>query len=155
MTKKEHAKVLAALEAVAPEEPINQDEQGGCVWCGGTPLGSPYGYATSDRTHHEKDCGWVLARDAIAIMRKEPQGWVGVPSKPTTAMLRPFYACPPDELELAWDAMLAITGVQAKTEPISDAELKQMWIDAVCEAHTHDTAEAYEIFAAALLEKAR
>ena len=41
------------------------------------------------------------------------------------------------------------------TEPISDADLKQMWIDAVCEAHTHDVAEAYEIFAAALLERAR
>ena len=76
MTPEQHAIVLAALETVAPEEPINQDEQGGCVWCGGTPPGEMYGYATSDRTHHDKDCGWVLAREAIAIMRKaaEPTG---------------------------------------------------------------------------------
>lgn len=33
---------------------------------------------------------------------------VTVPEKPTEAMLRPFYNCQPDELEIAWAAMIAI-----------------------------------------------
>lgn len=46
---------------LAPEEPINQDEQGGCVWCGGTG-GTTYGYAGADPADHLGDCPWVKAR---------------------------------------------------------------------------------------------
>lgn len=43
-------------------------------------------------------------------------GLAQVPVEPTEAMLRPFYACPPDELKLAWMAMLKIVEVQARRE---------------------------------------
>lgn len=50
------------LEKLAPHDPINQDEMGGCVWCAGTPPGDEYGYAGRDITHHKPDCPWVKAR---------------------------------------------------------------------------------------------
>lgn len=50
------------LEKLAPHEPINQDEMGGCVWCGKSPPGDNYGYAQRDLTHHDADCPWVQAR---------------------------------------------------------------------------------------------
>lgn len=38
-----------------------------------------------------------------------PDEWQLIPRKPHEAMLRPFYECPPDELDLAYQAMLAIS----------------------------------------------
>lgn len=59
--------LIAALErfAVPPEEVPNQDEQGGCVYCGGHPPREWYGYATKVE-HHEPDCEWLYARAALA-----------------------------------------------------------------------------------------
>ena len=54
---------LELLEALAPDEAMNQDEQGGCVWCGGRP--GEYGYAGRDPKDHEDDCPWIKARDLI------------------------------------------------------------------------------------------
>ena len=45
---------------------MNQDEMGGCVWCGGMTPGKRYGYADTDPTHHEPDCPWVQAHAVIA-----------------------------------------------------------------------------------------
>ena len=56
-----------ALDAVSGEEPINQDEQGGCVWCGGSARRSSY--AGSDPKHHSQDCAWVIARTTLANLR--------------------------------------------------------------------------------------
>lgn len=54
----------------------------------------------------------AIVREILAIndTHGEPvaQGWKLVPVEPTEAVLRPFYECPPDELLLAWDAMLKI-----------------------------------------------
>ena len=48
-----------------------------------------------------------------------------VPVKPTEAMLRPFYNCPPEELELAYQAMLAIAKAEMKRrEPQSSPQEK-------------------------------
>lgn len=58
--------LIEALEAMTPDEPINQDEMGGCVWCGGTPSRQPYGYATANPKHHDKDCAWIIARAVLA-----------------------------------------------------------------------------------------
>jgi hypothetical protein len=52
-------KLLAQL---APEDPINQDELGGCIHCGGTPPGASYGYAGRYLEDHEAGCPWVKAR---------------------------------------------------------------------------------------------
>lgn len=42
-----------------------------------------------------------------------PEGWELVPKEPTEAILRPFYECPPDELNLAWQAALYIANRSA------------------------------------------
>lgn len=54
------------LEQLVPVEPINDDERGGCVWCGGHPEGEPYGYATASPADHEGDCPWVQMRALLA-----------------------------------------------------------------------------------------
>lgn len=50
------------LEQLAPAQPVNQDELGGCVHCTGTPPGKPYGYADRYLEDHEPGCPWVKAR---------------------------------------------------------------------------------------------
>ena len=50
------------LHKLAPEDPINQDEQGGCVFCSGKPPGQQYGYADRYLSDHERGCPWVKAR---------------------------------------------------------------------------------------------
>lgn len=57
------SKQLLAL--LAPIEPINQDEMGGCVWCGGTPPRNPYGYAGRFLSDHLAGCAWVKARKIV------------------------------------------------------------------------------------------
>lgn len=57
--------VRQLIEELAPEEPMNQDEQGGCVWCGGRAFTV---YSTSDPATHETDCPWVRARQMLAEM---------------------------------------------------------------------------------------
>jgi hypothetical protein len=53
------------LEALAPYSPINQDEQGGCVWCGGGEPGRRYSNAYRYLTDHDHDCPWLQARQAL------------------------------------------------------------------------------------------
>lgn len=66
-------KLLAAL---APRDPISQDEMGGCVHCHGTPPGRPYGYADRYLSDHKLGCPWVKARrllgDELPASREEP-----------------------------------------------------------------------------------
>ena len=40
-----------------------------------------------------------------------PEGYQLVPHEPTDALLRPFYNCPPDELQHAWSAALRVARV--------------------------------------------
>jgi len=41
-------------------------------------------------------------------IKSPPEETVSIPVKPTDALLRPFYECPPEELELAWNAMVRV-----------------------------------------------
>ena len=50
------------LGQLAGPETINQDEMGGCVFCGGTPPGEPLGYAERFLSDHNPGCAWVKAR---------------------------------------------------------------------------------------------
>lgn len=50
------------LDQLSGYYPPNQDEMGGCVFCGGTPPGEVYGDAERFLTDHEKGCVWVKAR---------------------------------------------------------------------------------------------
>lgn len=68
----EIAKLRELLGNICPEHPINQDEQPGCVWCGGTPDREDYerwresgGYATASPLDHDADCPWLLARQFL------------------------------------------------------------------------------------------
>lgn len=56
--------LIDLIRELAPEDPINQDEQGGCVWCNG-PTNSAYGYATADPQDHTDECPWARARALI------------------------------------------------------------------------------------------
>lgn len=46
---------------------------------------------------------------------------VRVPVTPTVSMLRPFMGCPDHELELAWNAMLAIVAAQDRRASLRPA----------------------------------
>ncbi len=50
------------VEALAPHDPINDDEQGCCVHCGGQPPGFPYAYSGRFLEDHRPGCIWVKAR---------------------------------------------------------------------------------------------
>jgi hypothetical protein len=54
--------LVLALAGLIGDEPGNQDEMGGCVYCGGTPPGEAYGYAGSDPRDHDDDCPWIRGR---------------------------------------------------------------------------------------------
>ncbi len=57
------------VDDLSGEEPMSQDEMGGCVWCGGTPPDKGhYAYATAEPDSHDPECPWLLARAAL----KEP-----------------------------------------------------------------------------------
>lgn len=62
------------LRALAPEDPINDDERGGCVWCMGVPRRGMY--STRDIADHRPGCPWVKARrllgDTLPDSRKTP-----------------------------------------------------------------------------------
>lgn len=70
----EIVRLKALISRIAPEDPVSQDEMGGCVWCGGSPDGEPYGYATDDPKDHEDDCPWVEARAVLVEEHKEHTG---------------------------------------------------------------------------------
>ena len=62
-------------------------------------------------------CGCHDARAALLahIERgRVPEGMTVVPETASDAMLRPFYECPPDELQLAWQAALLIAQKQSR-----------------------------------------
>jgi hypothetical protein len=64
------------LAALAPEEPLNNDEMGGCMHCGGEPPGHRYGWAGRFLEDHRPGCAWVKARrllgDKLPATRKTP-----------------------------------------------------------------------------------
>ena len=68
---------IALLELLAPKQPINDDDQGGCIWCSGSEKwmyinltrnktrGSIY--ADSRPETHFPDCPWVQARKLLEL----------------------------------------------------------------------------------------
>lgn len=63
---KSNADLLALVEALTlGPDPTNQDECGGCVFCGGTPPRETYGYAEAYRSDHDTDCPWLRGRLAL------------------------------------------------------------------------------------------
>lgn len=64
--------------------------------------------STEDKEEEHRRMGWLLcAWDVLIEHRFAPQDdEVCVPVEPTEALLRPFNKCPPEELRLAWQAMV-------------------------------------------------
>lgn len=53
--------LVAVLHALV-DQVLNQDELGGCVYCGGSGKEGTYGYCTEEYDCHMDDCPWVAAR---------------------------------------------------------------------------------------------
>lgn len=53
--------------------------------------------------------------------KKAAEWWELAPKVATTAMLRPFYNCPPDELQLAWETLLLVATLPQPPQPQEDA----------------------------------
>lgn len=51
------------LEQLAPAEPINQDEMGGCAWCGAFGE-TTYSYVKRG-DWHQHDCPWLRMRHLL------------------------------------------------------------------------------------------
>lgn len=63
---------VSLLEDLAPAEPVNDDETGGCVFCGGRPAGKPFGDASSDPSDHRPGCPWVKIRALLSGTAPQP-----------------------------------------------------------------------------------
>jgi hypothetical protein len=57
--------LLILIGELAPELPINQDEQGGCVWCAKAVGDLGYGYAGKEPDDHFSDCPWLKAQKVL------------------------------------------------------------------------------------------
>lgn len=67
--------------------------------------------AMLESMNHKLDLVQQLGTAAEAVRRALGDTRVMIPEKPTKALLRPFYGCPPEELELAWAAMYQVAKV--------------------------------------------
>lgn len=54
-------------------EVINQDEQGGCIYCGGSGKEGAYGYCTDEPDCHRPDCEWLAGRQALGLEPGQPE----------------------------------------------------------------------------------
>lgn len=106
------------ITQLAPNEPMNQDEVGGCVWCGGHPRGKPYGYATSNPKHHSEDCAWIIARAWLAAHAQTP-------TTGETEYINAFAAI--DKVMTEHPELFANDGAQSETE----SDIAQRLQDAV------------------------
>lgn len=61
--------LIDVLQGLAPDAPMNQDEQGGCVWCGSHGNEGSYGYAGPSFLEHDDDCAWVAGRKLLDALR--------------------------------------------------------------------------------------
>lgn len=93
------------LDELAPEQPMNQDEQGGCVWCGGCPPHETYGYAGRTPEDHDRDCPWLAARRLL---------------EPDAADLKPD----PTNVTKAQAALLALLQNHNGRLPVRGADLR-------------------------------
>ena len=63
---------VSLLEDLAPADPVNDDETGGCVFCGGRPAGKPFGDASSDPSDHRPGCPWLKIRALLSGTAPQP-----------------------------------------------------------------------------------
>jgi hypothetical protein len=76
----------------------------------------------ADRLDYALDRMLAAAPQPSAQAPAVPAGHVLVPVEPKQKYLRPFHSCPPDELELAWSAMVTVARVSASKAPQPEAD---------------------------------
>lgn len=69
MRMKEKDEFIKLLEDVVGDYPMNQDEMGGCVWCGGSGKEGSYGYCDESYDCHWDDCAWVAGHKKLVELR--------------------------------------------------------------------------------------
>lgn len=69
MRTKEKEKLIQLLGGLVGEYPLNQDEMGGCVWCGGSGKEGTYGYCTEEYDCHQGDCPWVRGHQYLQQLK--------------------------------------------------------------------------------------
>lgn len=65
--------IIEILEGLVGGRALNQDEMGGCVYCGGSGKKgtcSGYGYCNEDEDCHQSDCEWIAGRKLLESLRK-------------------------------------------------------------------------------------
>lgn len=71
---RENIALYDLIAQLAPEEPMNGDEQGGCVWCGHSEkqwfyethqLGYASMYCDKRPETHKPDCPWLIAQQVL------------------------------------------------------------------------------------------
>jgi len=70
MNKNEKLKMIDLLEGLVGCVQ-NQDEMGGCVWCGGSGKEGRYGYCDESYDCHEGDCAWVAGNKMLKSLRDQ------------------------------------------------------------------------------------
>ena len=63
--KKELAELLTRLVGEAK----NQDELGGCIWCGCNGKSGAYGYCDETYDCHKADCPWMAAHKLLTSIQ--------------------------------------------------------------------------------------
>ena len=66
MKKKDQERLITAL-ADLTRYPLNQDEQGGCVYCGGCKGF----YSDETEEAHQRDCEWIVGRTLLLELEPE------------------------------------------------------------------------------------
>lgn len=61
-------RMSTALRKLVGGAVLNQDEMGGCVYCGGSGKEGSYGYCTAEPDCHAADCEWIEGRRLLGIL---------------------------------------------------------------------------------------
>ena len=73
--RSEVAMLHDALYNALPEDAVNQDEMGGCIFCGKSVGKHGYGYATNAPKDHEEDCAWFVGRRILVDTQATAQAY--------------------------------------------------------------------------------
>ena len=64
MRIKEKEELIKLLDGLVGQV-LNQDEMGGCVYCGGSGKEGAYGYCSEEFDCHQPNCEWVAGREYL------------------------------------------------------------------------------------------
>lgn len=71
MNKNDKKELVTLLTELVGDYPMNQDELGGCVWCGGSGKEGQWGYCDESYDCHMADCPWVAGNRKLNELREQ------------------------------------------------------------------------------------